>query len=134
VALDLEIPSDIKQIERVVKLAVEQCRALHLSSRVCTFNVPVALTEALSNAVLRGNHEDRSKQVRMRATVSDHSIIFDVIDEGPGFNLEKSMHDPTLASNLEREDGRGLFLMQQLVDHVEQFHDRGNVVRLVVNR
>ena len=58
VALDLKIPSDIKQIERVVETVAETCRALQLPSRYCSLNIPVALSEALSNAILRGNRED----------------------------------------------------------------------------
>ena len=42
--------------------------------------------------------------------------------------------DPTTPANLQREDGRGLFLMRHLMDRVERFTDGGNVVRLVLNR
>ena len=33
-----------------------------------------------------------------------------------------------------REDGRGLFLRQQLMDRVERFDDHGNVIRLTLKR
>ena len=42
--------------------------------------------------------------------------------------------DATDPENLEREDGRGLFLMRQLMHRVERFDDGGNVVRLTLNR
>lgn len=134
VALDLAIPSDVQQIEHVVERVTETCRALHMTPRQCSLNVPVALSEALSNAILRGNHEDRSKQVRLRATVSDAELVFDVIDEGPGFSLPAKTHDPTAPDRIQREDGRGLFLMRTLMDRVEQFTDHGNVVRLTLHR
>jgi len=35
---------------------------------------------------------------------------------------------------LELEDGRGLFLMKRLMDNVERFQDKGNVVRLTIKR
>ena len=39
------------------------------------------------------------------------------------------------ATDLEREDGRGLFLMRQLMDSVELLSGRpGNVVRLTLRR
>ena len=134
VALDLRIPSDIRQVERVVETVADTCRALHLPSRQCSLNIPVALSEALSNAILRGNREDLSKSVRLRTLVSEHSLVFEVWDEGPGFDLRSSTHDPTELRNLYREDGRGLFLMQKLMDRVEQCRDNGNVVRLTLNR
>ena len=54
--------------------------------------------------------------------------------EGSGFDLEEETNDPTQLENLEREDGRGLFLMQQLMDRVERFDDHGNVIRLTLRR
>ena len=134
VALDLQIPSDIQQIEQVVETVSEACRALRLPTRQCSLNIPVALSEALSNAILRGNEEDLSKVVQLRTLVSDATLVFEIRDEGPGFDLERTMRDPTAPANLLREDGRGLFLMRQLMDRVEQFQDRGNVIRLTLNR
>ena len=134
VALDLEIPSDIQQIERVVSQVSAMCRALRIPVRQCSLNIPVALSEALANAILRGNHEDRSKSVRLRTLVTDAELVFEVWDEGAGFNLRTSTNNPVEGVNIEREDGRGLFLMQRLMDRVEQFRDHGNVVRLTLNR
>jgi len=50
-----------------------------------------------------------------------------------------SVHvSPTDPDNIEREDGRGLFLMRALMDRVERFDangaPHGNVVRLVLSR
>jgi len=42
--------------------------------------------------------------------------------------------DCTTEENLTREEGRGLFLMRQLMDRVESFRDKGNVVRLTLHR
>ena len=96
---------------------------------------PIALTEALSNAILRGNHEDTSKEVRVRAMIDDdRSLVVEVEDEGSGFDLEACLVDPNLDGNLFREDGRGLFLMCSLLDSVEQVPAGANVVRLTLHR
>lgn len=134
VALDVEIPSDIRQIEPIVSLITEHCRTLHLSRRQCSLNIPVALSEALSNAIIRGNHEDPRKHVRLRATVSDQALVFDIVDEGKGFAMDEVSHDPTTPEYLQAEDGRGVFLMHQLMDRVEQFKGPNHVVRLTLNR
>ena len=134
VALDVEIPSDIRQIEPIVSLITEHCRTLHLPRRQCSLNIPVALSEALSNAIIRGNHEDPRKHVRLRATVSDQALVFDIVDEGSGFAMDEVSHDPTTPEYLQAEDGRGVFLMQQLMDRVEQFKGPNHVVRLTLNR
>ena len=100
----------------------------------CSLNVRVALAEAISNAILRGNGESTDKHVRVRAVVSDDSVVFDVVDEGPGFDLDADRPDPTTPEHLEQEDGRGLFLMKKLMDNVERFQSDGNVVRLTLRR
>ena len=136
VALEVEIPSDVHEIERVVELVQQECRQTKLEPEKCSLNVPVALTEALSNAILRGNRQDASKHVRVKASVNKAGdmLVVDVTDEGEGFDLSASTRNCTTPENLVREDGRGLYLMQCLVDRVEQFVDGGNTVRLTVQR
>jgi serine/threonine-protein kinase RsbW len=132
VAMDVEIPSDVKYIEGVVELATRKCRELRVPARKCSLNVRIALSEALSNAILRGNGEAADKHVRVRATVSSDTLVFDVFDEGTGFDLNSERPDPTAPENLMSEDGRGIFLMQKLMDGVEQYRDNGNVIRLIL--
>jgi serine/threonine-protein kinase RsbW len=132
VALDIIIPSDVAEIERVVELVQRECVAADVAAPKCAFNVRVAVTEALSNAILRGNQE-YGKQVRVRASVREDAFIVDVVDEGAGFNLEAATVDPTTPENIEREDGRGLFLMRTLMDSVERFQNNGNVVRMTLH-
>ncbi len=132
--LDFRIPSDVQYIEGIVEQVVSRCEAHAYPRRMLALNVPVALTEAISNAILRGNNDDAGKSVRVRADVDSHRLVLEVRDEGNGFDLAACTGDPTNADNLFREDGRGLFLMQRLMDHVERFTDGGNVVRLILHR
>ncbi len=131
---ELEVPSDIRYIDGIVAEVVAACERFAYPRRQLALNVPVALTEALSNAILRGNHEDPSKSVRVRVLVDDRRLVVEVADEGIGFDLEACTEDPTEPTNLWREDGRGLYLMRTLMDRVERFTDGGNVVRLVLHR
>jgi serine/threonine-protein kinase RsbW len=132
--LDLRIPSDLQQIEPVVAAVVRRCAELAFDDRQLAFNLPVALTEALSNAILRGNGQDADKEVRVRVVITEFEVTVEVEDEGAGFDLEACTADPTSPENLEREDGRGLFLMRALMDRVERFRGVGNVVRLTLRR
>jgi serine/threonine-protein kinase RsbW len=134
VAFDLQIPSDVDYIEGVVELARQRCRELKFSPTKCSLNVPVALSEALSNAILRGNVATGGKEVRVRAIITDTDLVFEIVDEGPGFNFDECERDCTTPENLSKEEGRGLFLMRRLMDRVESFRDEGNVVRLTLHR
>jgi serine/threonine-protein kinase RsbW len=103
--------------------------------RQLMLNVPVALTEALSNAILRGNREDPAKHVHIHARVDAKRLVVEVKDEGIGFDLDSSTVDPTTPDNVQREDGRGLFLMRKLMDRVERVEaERGSIVRMTLNR
>jgi serine/threonine-protein kinase RsbW len=139
VSLEVEIPSDVAYIERVVDLIRHPCAELAFNSHQLALNVPVALSEALSNAILRGNHEHPEKKVRVRASVDRERLVLEIVDEGERFDMEADTVDATAAENLEREDGRGLFLMRALMDQVERFDSSaglssGNVVRLTLAR
>jgi serine/threonine-protein kinase RsbW len=137
VEIELAIPSDVRYIESVVERVTRECTELDYPARQCHLNVPVALTEALSNAILRGNGGDALKHVRVRARLDERAVVLEVEDQGAGFDLDACTVDASTEDNLLREDGRGLFLMRRLMDRVERFNHRnqhGNVVRLTLLR
>jgi serine/threonine-protein kinase RsbW len=134
VAIEVWIPSDVGYIERVVEIVRRQVAEMSFDVKHVMLNVPVALTEALSNAILRGNGEDPGKHVHVRASVTAQRLVMEVKDEGRGFDIDRCTRDPTRPENVEREDGRGLFLMRSLMDSVERYDEEGNVVRLTLNR
>jgi serine/threonine-protein kinase RsbW len=125
----------VSEIEAVVEAVVARCAAREFPRQAVALKLPVALTEALANAIVNGNGEDAAKCVRVDACLDDCELVVEVHDEGTGFDLEGSMHGPGESDFLEREDGRGLFLMRALMDRVEQFAvERGNVVRMTLRR
>jgi serine/threonine-protein kinase RsbW len=109
---------------------------MHFGARQVMLNVPVALTEALSNAILRGNEDDPRKHVTIHARIDTGALVVEVMDEGTGFDLDECLVDPTTPERLLSEQGRGLFLMRKLMDRVERFAARpaGNIVRLTLRR
>ncbi len=133
--VELDIPNDVRYIENVVELVRRECIELAYGQRQLMLNVPVALTEALSNAILRGNGDDPAKHVHVRAEVDSERLVVEVADEGEGFDLDASVVDPTTPGNIDREDGRGLFLMRKLMDRVERIEvPHGSVVRMTLHR
>jgi len=133
--IEVDIPSDVQYIEKVVELVQRECALMQFGARQLMLNLAVALTEALSNAILRGNNDDPAKHVHVMARVDPARLVVEVQDEGAGFDLDQCTLDPTTPGNVDREDGRGLFLMRKLMDRVERFDGRrGNVVRLTLIR
>jgi serine/threonine-protein kinase RsbW len=132
------IISDVLAIDPVVAELVTICRTAGFIGRHCRLNVPVAVTEALSNAVLNGNCSDVRRTVRVEARIDATSLTVEVTDEGCGFDEASTFYCPSDADWLEREDGRGLFLMRSLMDEVHYRcaspPSRGHTVRLVLRR
>lgn len=129
------LTSETRCIGPVVEDIVGLCVAAGFSARQCRLNVPVAVTEALANAMLRGNQNVASRLVVVVAAVHADRMVVDVTDEGQGFDLAAEQRSPDDADWLEREDGRGIFLMRQLMDRVEsQCLDAGHLLRLILNK
>lgn len=123
------LASDLDELLRVEHLLTEVATIAGLpEERIPLFIV--AVTEALTNAIIHGNRQQKDKTVRMRLswTPETRTLLAQIQDEGPGFN-PATLPDPTTSENLLRESGRGIFLMRNLADSVE-FQQNGRCVEL----
>lgn len=83
------------------------------------FAIETALREALANAVIHGCKEDPSKQVHCSVYCDETcGILIVVRDPGPGFDPQ-SLPNPTQGQRIFSEHGRGVYLINQLMDRVE---------------
>jgi anti-sigma regulatory factor (Ser/Thr protein kinase) len=89
--------------------------------------VELALDEALANAIRHGCHNDPTKQVQcVVSTDAAGELVIVVRDPGPGFDVAK-VPNPLQGANLLKPSGRGVFLINELMDKVE-FADGGREV------
>jgi len=130
--ISVRVPTDLQVVEEAVDVVARHCLASGLTPRAARFNLRVALSEALANAIVYGNGLDPSKSVEVRVVVASNGFAVHVCDEGSGFNPAE-IPDPTLPERIGRPDGRGLFLIRQLVDDVS-FNDRGNAICMILRR
>jgi len=94
-----------------------------------TFDIELALREALANAIVHGNQQDirKSVYVKCRCT-ADGEVSITVKDEGTGFENDV-VPDPTSPDNLLLTHGRGIYLLKTLMDEVH-FEQGGSVVHM----
>jgi serine/threonine-protein kinase RsbW len=78
----------------------------------------LAVTEAVTNAIIHANKCDETKKVTMNVLKDDHKLIITVKDAGKGFDPEK-VPDPTAPENLLKDSGRGLYLMKIYMDELK---------------
>ena len=117
-------PESLGEVEKII----DDLRATYDVSEDMFGNMLVAITEAVTNAIYHGNKSDPQKKVSIQYQLKNNNLSFVIADEGPGFDYY-NLPDPTAPENLEKECGRGIFLMKHLTDQLI-FADNGRVVEL----
>ena len=120
------VPSDVSLIS---PLADQLMRFISRYRNGDNFEIELAFTEALANAIIHGNQEDPHKRVSVSCRCgTDGDVSVTVQDEGEGFDVE-TVPNSTASENLFRGSGRGIYLMKTLMDEVH-FENRGTVVHM----
>lgn len=92
--------------------------------------VELALTEALANAVVHGAKSDPTKIVECDVACDEvKGILIIVRDPGNGFD-PRSIPDPCVGENIYSGHGRGIYLINQLMDEV-RFNHNGTEIRML---
>jgi anti-sigma regulatory factor (Ser/Thr protein kinase) len=153
----LEFGNDISLANSVVRHLEASLSKLGICDETETIQVAVALREALSNAIYRGNLElssdlretldgsydllaleranrepYRRRRVRVKIIETRESLTYVVCDDGPGFE-PSSIPDPLSEENIEKASGRGLFLIRTFMDEVH-YNAIGNELTMVKRR
>ena len=118
-------PENIAIVERLIDEMCEQ----HSVIEEHYGDILIAMTEGVNNAIVHGNKLDINKSVSVEYEKRGKDLFFRISDEGAGFDYE-NLPDPTAPENLERPNGRGVFLMRNLADEC-LFEDNGRIVELV---
>ena len=91
--------------------------------------IELALQEAVANAIRHGCRGDATKQLQCSVNIDDAGeVMITVRDPGPGFD-PNGVADPLAPENVLKPSGRGIFLINGLMDDV-QFADGGREVRM----
>ena len=124
----VKIPS-LKENVSVVESFIENVGEKIRIEEAIYGNVLVSVTEAVNNAIVHGNKEDKNKKVRLALKQNKKSVRFIVEDEGMGFD-HNTLPDPTNPKNVEKVKGRGIFLIKSLSDKTT-FKQGGRVVEML---
>lgn len=92
-------------------------------------NVLIVVMEVVNNVILYGVFKSDIKNVCFFVRIDEKEVCFIVLDDGFGFDYFYLL-DFIVFENLEKEFGRGVFLMCSLVDDVK-YNDCGNFVDIV---
>ena len=93
--------------------------------------IRLCLDEALVNAMMHGNCYDPQKNVRIRAFLTESCWCALIEDEGTGFR-EEDLPDPNASENLLEESGRGVSIIQNMMDEISYW--RGGSALFMLKR
>jgi serine/threonine-protein kinase RsbW len=131
VKIDVRLHADLNAISHVVE------EIMHLARQMkCTegkeFEIETALREALSNAIIHGCRNDVTKTVECCVGCDpDCGLLIVVRDPGDGFD-PASIPSPIVSENIFSDHGRGIFLINQLMDEV-RFQQNGTEIHMKKN-
>jgi serine/threonine-protein kinase RsbW len=127
--LRVTLAADRKAVDPVVQSVMEVVREMEgVDGKEDA--IELALQEALANAVIHGAKEDPNKVVEcMVGRDRERGILIVVRDPGTGFN-PGTIPGCTVGENVYSNHGRGIFLINQLMDEVE-FRKNGTEIHMV---
>jgi len=126
--LNMVIPADPEAISTVTE-GLERMLEEKGWPEKDVIGVELAVREALANAIRHGCGGDKTKKVQCFVTFEPSGELSVVIrDPGPGFEAE-AVPDPMDPKNMFKASGRGVYLINQLMDAV-RFRDQGREVEM----
>ena len=126
--LNVVMAADEKLIAPTVKRIMEVVSGIECAHGK-EFEIETALMEALANAVRHGAKKDPSKKVECVVACEEPlGMLIIVRDPGEGFDPE-SVPNPTQGDAIFSDHGRGIYLINQLMDEVK-FDKNGTEIRM----
>ena len=131
VKLDVTLPGDISAVSSVIQKIMTVVSEMGCAAGR-EFEIELALNEALANAIKHGSANDPSKQIQC-CVACDHArgMLVIIRDPGPGFD-PASIPSPVVGQNLFATGGRGIYLINQLMDEV-RFEKGGTEIHMRMN-
>ncbi len=115
--MQLSTPCDADAIESVVHRVMQIIRETNCVPE-SHLEVELALREALANAVVHGGRSDTTKWVQLCVACDEsHGLLIVIRDPGSGFD-PRTIPSPVQGQNIYSSHGRGIFLINQLMDEV----------------
>ncbi|MFH1175918.1 MAG: ATP-binding protein [Acidobacteriota bacterium] len=120
--VDITVAGDVKAIAAAVEEIMAVVREMSCAAGK-EFEIELALGEALANAVIHGCARDAGKTVQVCAACDpERGLLIVIRDPGAGFDPAQ-VPSPVVGERLYREGGRGIYLINQLMDEVR--YERG---------
>jgi serine/threonine-protein kinase RsbW len=131
--IDIKVPNETRYLALIGKIGEDIAQTLKRykgDRSQLAYEVNLVLTEAMSNAILHTPSEaDNLRQIHINISIMNNNLHIKVYDQGHGFDLTEL--PPPDFSGL-KEGGRGIFIIQSIMDSVTCRKDNGgHVIEMV---
>jgi serine/threonine-protein kinase RsbW len=116
------LPSNTEYVSGMVHMIAMLAMEFGFPHADCTMNLPLAVDEALTNAIVHGNASNPNKTVEIEAMIDAQMLRLKITDQGRGFRSE-NRRDPLDPNNLMTPSGRGVYLIEKVMDEVQWTRD-----------
>ncbi len=128
--IDVSMSAEVESITPVVAGILAMASQMQCANGK-ELEIETALREALANAITHGAENDPTKQINCCVACDEsHGILIIVRDPGNGYDPLR-VPSPVVGENLFSNHGRGIFLINQLMDEV---HIRRNGSEIVMRK
>jgi serine/threonine-protein kinase RsbW len=128
---DFAVPARSGAGDQVIDCILQQMQLLAWPEKDM-FNVQLAFTEAMTNAIMHGNRSDPLKKVYLQCGIRENEVRISIRDEGNGFD-PNMLPDPRHPDNILTPSGRGILLIRHTMSQVE-FLPSGNGLTMIKYR
>jgi len=125
---EIQIGSSLTELYKIEAFVETISDVYNINSNYYS-TILLSLDEAVRNAIEHGNGFDSTKKVSVSFESAKGELVFNVQDQGSGFNLSNIPDLTNPENELSDTIGKGLFLMKQLSDDLT-INDSGNKVSL----
>jgi serine/threonine-protein kinase RsbW len=128
IRIEVTLNADPTAISPVVEGIMEMARRMECAAGK-EFEIETALREALANAIVHGAKGDTTKKIQCCVGCDEQrGMLIIVRDPGSGFDPFK-VPDPLVGENIYSNHGRGIYLINQLMDEV-RFERNGTEIHM----
>ncbi len=113
----ISFPSSIENLEKIEQLSTQISADAGFDESTID-DISIALTELVNNAIHHANKDNPDKKVTVIFTVDEKKLSVSISDQGEGFT-PKNVGNPLDPDNLMADSGRGLYLVEALMDSVD---------------
>ena len=118
VRIDISLKADVNKISAVVQSILALAAEMKCAEGK-ELEIETALREALANAIKHGCQNDPDKTIECCVGCDEqHGMLIVVRDPGQGYD-PMSIPNPTRGENLYSNHGRGIYMINELMDEVQ---------------